>query len=829
MLPCDTRNYSRAMSGAGIFSALSGLRVVELGSGIGAAYAAKLLVDLGARAVKVEPPGGDPVRRHEPIPADHPERGGGLFQYLNAGKRSVVFDLDDYAARSSVPDLLARADVVIENLGAGRLETLGIDASALRSRGARPALVRISPFGQTGPYRDRPATSLVVQAAGGWAARIGPPEGPPCYVGMHLEEYVAGAYAAAAALTAERRARECGELVEVDVSAMECMVGTIPYPMLQKITFDRLGFPVPQRYQPIPGILRCKDDHVGIAALTGQHWSDVCAILDAGELAEKMREVTLRGTEWRAFLAKAEPWLAARTVAEVVDLFQALRVPAVPIGNGKNLLELEHLAAREFFVAQPDSGFVRPRSPFRLSATPAVGPGISPALGEHDRAIAAELRAPAPARDGARPRIERSSWGAGRSGLPLSGIKVLDLTSFWAGPYLTMYLATLGADVIKIESPRRPDGFRFVAAFPQLGERWWEQSPVYHATNLGKRDLTLDLDSADGLALAKRLVAEADVVAENFSPRVVEHFGLGYGAVHALNPRAIMVRMPGFGLDGPCRDWVGWALTFEQAAGCAFVTGEPDGPGGDEGTMFAPGGFADPVAGMHAAVAVQAALLHRERTGEGQLVEIAQLETVAAMTAEQTIAYSIAGKSIERYGSRAPDMAPQGIYRCMGDDAWVAVSVRDDRDWLSLVSALGAPAWASDASLATLAGRRRAHDAIDARLEEWTTRLSPAQAESALGTAGVPAAALLLTDAIYGDAQLESRGYFHSLDHPVCGRLRFPGWPLRFPFGPEPVYAAAAPTLGEHNEEILGGVLGLDASELERLWNNRVIGEMLAP
>src|SRR5262249_10042010 len=180
-----------------------------------------------------------------------------------------------------------------------------------------------------------------------------------------------------------------------------------------------------------------------------------------------------------------------------------------------------------------------------------------------------------------------STWGGGRAGLPLSGLRVLDLTSFWAGPYLTMYLASLGADVIKVESPRRPDGFRFVAAYPQLGERWWEQSGVYHATNLGKRAVAIDLDRPEGLDLVKRMLRDADVLVENYSPRVVENFGLDYATVRALNPAIVMVRMPGFGLWGACRDWVGWALTFEQLAGCAFVTGERD------GRMFAPGGFAD--------------------------------------------------------------------------------------------------------------------------------------------------------------------------------------------------------------------------------------------
>ncbi|HET9063162.1 MAG TPA: CoA transferase, partial [Candidatus Binatia bacterium] len=665
---------------------------MEVGGGRAAAYAGKLLVDLGAAVTKVEVPAGDPLRHGGPPPRAGTDRGSGFFQYLNAGKTSVVLDTTVEDDRRRLVELATDHHILVESLGPGGLESL--DVSAPRT------IVRISPFGQSGPYRDRAATSAVLQAAGGWTARIGTPEGPPYFVGGHIEEYVAGAYAAAAALTAHRQASLTGETVVVDVSIFECIVGTVPYPMLQKLTFDRLDFPVPQRYQPIPGIMRCRDGYVGISSLTGQHWSDVCALLEIPELAEKMREVTLRGAEWQQFVVKAEPWLLARDAAEIVEVFQAMRVPAVPIGNGANLPKMEPFLSRKFYVDQPGARFLRPRSPLRLSATPVAAPREAPRLGEHGKAAPTSstneprTSVPTPSRNASTGR--RSSWGGGREGLPFSGLRVLDLTTFWAGPYFTMYLASFGADVIKVESPKRPDGFRFVAAFPQLGDRWWEQSGVFHATNLGKRAITLDLDHPRGKEIALRLVADADVVAENFSPRVVEHFGLDYETIRNVNPRAIMVRMPGFGLSGPCRDWVGWALSFEQMAGCAEITGERG------GRMFAPGGFADPVVGMHAATALQAALAHREITGEGQLIEVAQVEAVAAMTAEQVIHHSLTGELLSRTGNRSDDAIPQGIYRAAGDDEWIALTVRDKRDWEALCRVVSRDDWRHDPSLADL-------------------------------------------------------------------------------------------------------------------------------
>lgn len=774
-------------------SALAGVTVLEIGTVIASAYAGRLLADLGAEVRTFPLPARAPVHGAEPSAAlrAHLDRGKPALDAAGGASRDPRAEFNRLI---ELNQLIGSSDVVVESLGAGVLEQHGADTKA-------GVLVRISPFGSSGPYRDRRASSLSLQAAGGWAARIGTPEGPPYFVGGEPEQFVAGAFAASAALSVLRYARENGKPASVDVSIFECIAGTVPYPMLQKITFDRLQFPVPQRYQPIPGIMRCRDGHVGISALTGQHWSDVCALIGTADLAAKMREVTLRGPEWIAFLAAAEPWLLARDAAEIVETFQALRVPAVPIGNGANLPSIEPFASRSFYVRDAETGVTRPGVPWRVSYEPSRGD--TP-----------------PARTGSRPAHDERGWGKGRPGLPLSGVRVLDLTTFWAGPYLTMYLASMGADVIKVESPKRPDGFRFVAAFPELGERWWEQSGVFHATNLGKRGLTLDLDHPRGKALALELAAEADVVAENFSPRVLEHFGLGTPALHAVNPRAIVVRMPGFGLSGPCRDWVGWALTFEQLAGCAERTGEAG------GRRFAPGGFADPAVGMHAALVVQAALLARERTGRGCQIEVSQVEVVAAMTGEQVIHHSMTGEVLTRSGNRSSAAAPQGIYRAAGGDEWVGVTVADDEEWRSLCRVLGRADWASDLDLTTFVGRARRHDEIDRGIEAWTEARSAYDVEGLLARAGITAARLMKTGDFYADPQLAARAHFHGFEHPVAGALAYPDWPLRFSFGTPP-YGSGAPTLGQHNREILRDVLGLSGEEIDALYAEHVVGETL--
>ena len=247
-------------------------------------------------------------------------------------------------------------------------------------------------------------------------------------------------------------------------------------------------------------------------------------------------------------------------------------------------------------------------------------------------------------------------------------MRIVDLTAFWAGPAATHSLAAFGADVIKIESIQRPDGIRYSGGMRTDVDDWWEYGWVFHAMNTNKRSVTLDLESEDGVGLLKQLVGQADAVIENFSPRVMDQFGLGADALLELKPGLVVVRMPAFGLTGPWRDRVGFAPTMEQIAGLAWVTGLPEGP------PVPPRGACDPLAGAHAAFALLAALEFADRTGRGQLVEVPMIETVLNVTAAQTIEFEVFGEVLSRRGNRGHPAATQDLYRCAGDDNWIAIS-----------------------------------------------------------------------------------------------------------------------------------------------------------
>lgn len=789
--------------------ALAGLRVVEIGGDIAAPYCTKLLLDLGAEVCKVEPPTGDPLRAWGPFVEGSQEHGG-LFEYLNAGKQGLTLDFSTTAGIERVHELISEADLLVEDLPAGSAERFdwGLDRDALQQINSDLVVVRISDYGQEGPRRDRPSTSLTLQAASGWV-NVREFGRPPVQAGARIPEYIAGGYAALAALTALRVSdAEPGRVVEADVSAYESLVCTLPYPMLMAERLKSMGLPTNSKAAPMLGIVRAADGWIGINCLTGQHWLDVCAMMGLPEFSEHQLAIMLGGPERDEFFAKAQPWLDSISVADLVELSQAMRIPAAPINDGSSIQDCPQYRDRGFFVdGGPEAArFRRPGAPFRLSRTPVDAPRPAPALG-----TAGITRWET--------RKQRTAAGGSDPSQPFDGLKVFDLSTFWAGAYLTCYLGAFGADVVKVESIQRPDGHRYSGSLLRNSEDWYEIGPLWQGTNLNKRDITLDLGTEAGRELAMRLAADADVVIENFSPRVVEQFGLDYDSLVKINPGVVMVRMPGFGLEGPWRDYVGWALNIEQLAGMSAVTGYADGP---PCNLQGP---ADPIAGVHATVALLAALEHRRRTGEGQLIEVAQIEVGAAVTAEPVIEYSLTGRVREREGNRHRRHA-QGVYPAAGKDDWVALSVRDDADWATVTDAIGRPELREDPRFASAEARLRHHDEFDEAIADYTATRQADDIAEALLQRGVPAQRLMTADRMYDVDQLDARGFYEDLDHRIAGRQRYPGWPFRITPGPSRHHRIPSPTLGQHNDEVLGA-LGLTGEEISALRERRVIGERL--
>lgn len=405
--------------------------------------------------------------------------------------------------------------------------------------------------------------------------------------------------------------------------------------------------------------------------------------------------------------------------------------------------------------------------------------------------------------------------------LPLAGVRVLDLTRAYAGPTATLYLGELGAEVIKIEAASRPDLPTRVLDFAENdpGERPLERGAYFHRLNVGKLGLTLDLTRPEGIELFKRLVPVADVVTENYLPRTMRRFGLHYDVLRELNPRIIMVSMSGFGATGPLSTWASYYPGMEAMAGLTSTTGYPG-----DGPMNSGTGYGDWLLGSAGAAAVLVALHHRNRTGEGQHIDVSGREAVLVHLGEVLLDHAMNGRSQGPAGNRDASMAPHDTYRCAGADGWVAIAVRDDADWQAFCGVLGNPPWTAEARFQDPLRRWRHQDEMRPEIEAWTRELDAHEAARRLLAAGVPAAPVLNPADVLLDPQLRERGYYEVIEHPVVGRRLFPRQlPALYSRTPR-ASRGPAPMLGQHNREILQSLLGMTEQELAALEKDGIIG-----
>lgn len=782
------------------FSILEWMRVVDFSTGVAGGYCAKLLSDAGADVVKVESAGGDPLRTRSVEPSSPRTGDGALFRFLHAGQRSVVGTPGD----PLVEGLVARADVI--------LDTDRIPADTLlewSERHPHLCVVSITPFGRTGPWAGRPATEFTMQAACGSTGSRGTLDREPIAIGGGLGEWIAGAYAAVVTLSIARASRAGGAGEHVDLSIFECMAIAMGGYGVLKSGLGGTGWPVGPRTIELPSIeSTAEGKYVCFTTNSREQFESFLVLIDRADWLNDEELKTRDGRDRRRaeFSRAVGDWTTGHSAEEIVDLASALRIPVAVVSTPDAITAVEQLVHRGVFVDDPSDSFVQPRIPYQIAGASEVPVTRPPLLGEHSRD---ELWS-----DGA----SRAASGAAR--LPLEGVRVVDLTTWWAGPMVAQVLGLLGADVVKVESISHPDGCRFsnVARGPEH-DQWWETAFLFLSANVNKRGVTLDLNCEDGKLLFLDLVAGADLVIENFTPRVLDNFGLTPELMLARNPQVVVVRMPAFGLDGPWRDRPGFAQTMESVSGMAWLTGFADGP------PVLPRGICDPNAGLHTAFAALVGLEARDAKGGGLLVETPMIESALNLAAEILVERGAGGQSVTRTGNRTRGVVPQGVYRCRGDERWVALSVVTDEHWSGLVVAMGRPEWATAADLGTVRGRMASQDTIDDRLRPWLAGLEAEEAVEILIAAGVPAEIVSGVEHLGSNPQLRARHFIETFDHPLLGSQETLGAPFRFASRREPWIRSPAPTLGQHNPEVLGMDLGLSASALEGLAWRKVIGD----
>ena len=805
---------------------IADLRVLDLSQGVAGPFCAKLMADFGADVVKAEPPEGDWARTSGPFPEDRPHHEkSGRFLYLNTNKRGMVVDLRDAAGRALLHEMIAEVDVVVESCLPGTVESSAVQYAALSRINPRLVLTSVTPFGRTGPYRDYPATDLTVAAMSGLLLATGEPDREPLSGAGPRSSYVTGYMAYIATLAALRARQWTGSGQHVDISALESTVAVIEcFTTLNAYTGEDWRRHGNRRTHIHPSsIFRCRDGYVQLHLLREEQWQNFCRVMEREDLLVDSRFLLNVDRVRHAQEVDAEiiPWFLARSKVDVERMCQEKRVPAVMVADPESLAVSPHLVSREFWVeaTHPVAGMLKyPGAPFKLPASPWRLRSTAPCLGADAVSISADWsRERTQARN-----VRREAGDKARCRVrPLDGVRILDLTAAWAGPFCTRVLAYLGAEVVKVEGPDRPDiwrgavhpkGFRERYPNHDYGRRPWNRNANFNSQNHNKRACVLDLTHPRGLELVKRLAAISDGVAENFSARVMQKLGLSYAELKSLKNDIIMLSMPGFGLTGPQKDWVAWGPTIEANAGMCNFIGYREGPPVSTGYAFN-----DPVAGLAGCAAFLTALAYRDSSGAGQHIDLSHQEVAVGLLGEAMLDYFMNGRTGDRIGNRHPSWAPQGCYPCSGVDRWLTLSITDERQWRALCDCLGRPDWAQDQRLATAAGRRACHDQLDEWIAAWTSARERDAAWLLLLAAGVPAGPARTSTELSRDPQLHARHFFDELDHPDCGRHPYPGLGLNLEATPGHV-DWVSPPFGEHNEYVFKELLQLTEREIAELY-----------
>jgi crotonobetainyl-CoA:carnitine CoA-transferase CaiB-like acyl-CoA transferase len=809
------------MSGA---AALAGIRVLDLSTPMAEATG-RVLADLGAEVIKVEPPGGCAARFTPPFEQgreDDPE--GSLFwRAYGLGKRSVVLDPERPADLERLLDLARGADIFVESSLPGEMAARGLGFDALHALNPSLLYVSVSPFGQTGPEATSPATELTIAAAGGLVNLQGDGDRPPVPVG-YPEAFHHGAVQAAADAIAALYARHRGSPGQhLDVSCQAAVMWTLlfagGYPVLMG---ENQPGSAEERVAPrelFPGVVvpdraACKDGFVVMTLVLGEvgsksfgsmmQWAIECGAVDedltqhdwTGMFGLLGEGKIVPGDIQRAFDCFIA-FLGTRTKAEIQQRALAGKWLIGPAWTTAELLADPQLAARGYWVDV--DGTTQPGPFARLSRTPIRYERGAPRLGQDQHLVEEAPTPSAPARVSPQPR-----------GSIFEGLKVADFSWVAALPLMTKDLANLGATVIKVESEKSVDPLRMIPPWkdgvPNVNGGYCAAN--YNQSKLG---LGLDLASEAGREVALRLVDWADVVTESFTAGSAARLGLDYETLRKRKPELVMISSCMRGQTGPEAGYTGFGLQGAGLAGFVALTGWPDRiPSGPWGA------YTDFIAPRYSLAALAAALHHRDRTGEGQYIDISQSEATIHFLSPAVLEYTVNGRVLDRAGHDSERACPHGIYATLGVERYVAIAVETAAQWQALCGLVPGLRSLATPELDLLGARLRSRPELEAALSEWCAGQEPFEAANALRAAGVPAYVVMRATDLHEDPQLLARDFFVDLDHPYLGRVRLDGPVTRFS-GTPAAPTHAGPTMGQHTFEILTEVLGYDADEAANL------------
>lgn len=786
---------------------LRGVRVIDLADEK-AAYCSKVLADLGAEVVKVERPGGDPSRGYGPFSGNlaSPERSLS-FWYNNSGKLGVTLDLEDPKSKQLFLNLVSHSDVIVESSSPGYLKTLGLDFESLSSINPGLIMASITGFGQTGPNSKYKTCDLVACASGGQMYVSGKPDRPPLKAYGNQSYFLASLFAANGIVLALRWRDRSGKGQHIDISLQEAVAAALEHVLIQY--FHEGIVPCRQgalQWNCSSDLFPCRDKY---ALLTfSREWETLVELLGHQHMAADLTQAAWRDEGFRRqHIENIQDvlsfWTCQQNSRDVFELGQSMRFPWAVVNSIKDVMENEQLNYRGFFLPaqhpEAKDNFRVPGPVIRFNNSHDLKWQRPPIAGEHNAMLQQLVK---------RVSFTHPTRTQGNPKLPLEGVRILDFTWMLAGPYATRTLADFGAEVIKVQSHKIATGAE-------------QNDTAYFANwNRNKLGITLDLSRPEARELALDLVKKCDVVIENFTPRVMDNWGLNYEKLKQVNPSLIMVSLSGFGHSGPWRDFAALGPTEHALSGLTQLTSYID--GGPCGIGFA---YADHISGLYASLAVLSALQLRDSTGRGVHVDISEYEATCSLLGTSLIDYSLNGNSVKPVGNGPmwQVAAPHGCYPCKGEDRWCVIAVFTEEEWRSLCGVMGHPAWSRDDRFNSAQGRYDISEELDVLLSEWTAGYAPQDLVKMLQDAGIPAAIVSDASELAKDPHMNARGFFIDLEHPVLGTTRSDSNPIRLSATPAH-YKKAAPLLGEDNRHVFVELLGMDEERFKSLVDDGIIG-----
>ncbi|HEX5019561.1 MAG TPA: CoA transferase [Candidatus Binatia bacterium] len=802
-------------------SFLKGYRALDL-TGLSGQLCGRMLGDLGMEVIKIEPPGGDPVRNLPPfVESADGKRLSTTFAHLNAGKASKVLDLEKESDRVAFRTLVETAHVVLESSQPGDLDGKGLGYKDLAAINPGIVMASITGFGQTGPKKNFACNDLVALAQSGFLYISGDPAMPPVRPPETQAYYFASVFAAAGVLAALYRRERTGRGDHVDASMQETLATQehvirlwANENQIAKRAGSQHGSVAPAR------IFRCRDGFVYLY-VTRQHWKlfltvwkDHAAVFDAPDWLNNL----YRRAHADELNPAVEAFVRQFTMAQITELLQGKGIPCVPVNTPMGFANDEHVQQRGFMAQVEHAGFgtaKQPAIPFVIDGE-RIPIGSVPIL-DSWRPLANVSPGPEKKREGEKSEatLTATSGSASSSGNgPLDGMRIVSFDHVLAGPYGTTILAELGADVIKVESSKGGmDPFRFFGTGEDPNV-----SPRFLEFNRNKRSFTVNLKHPKGQPVLHDLIAKADAVLDNYSVDVVERIGLGYDQLRKVKPDIVNLRMPGLGTTGPKRHFSTVGVNITAFTGLTYLWNHPGVTNPPIGSQTV---FPDYVSGVLCAIIIISGVLYRDRQRKGAFIDLAQSEATAFMIGPSLMEAAATGIDPQPIGNASPAAAPHDCYPCKGDDRWCVIAADSEPQWKALANILGSGI-AQDGRFQSMNDRLKYRDELNAIISRWTESQDAFDVMSRLQQAGVPAGVVQTGEDLTNDPQLRVRGFIVEVDNPRLGRVVLPNFPLQFA-NAKLTRRWEFPVLGKDTEAVLRDVAGYSEETTKLLRSDGVL------